>query len=135
MLDLDAIARYPLLTCVSGFAGRSQLDAAFNARGLKPKVVFTAADADVITTYGRLGLGVGIPARMAYDPVHHGDLAPLHAGHLFKPSITKIGFRRGTYLRAYIYDFIALFAAHLKLKPVDQAAHAPDQAAVDSRRR
>ncbi len=90
-------------------------------------MVFTAADAYVIKTYARLGLGVG----MAYDPAHDGDLMQLDAGHLFKPSTTKIGFRRGTYLRAYMYGFIALFAAHLKLKPVDQAAHAPDQAAVD----
>ena len=130
-LDLAAVARYPLVTYVFGFTGRSQLDIAFNAQGLKPRVVFTAADSDVIKTYVRLGLGVGILARMAYDPEHDGDLVQLDAGHLFKASTTKIGFRRGTYLRAYMYDFIALFAAHLKLKPVDQAAHAPDQAAVD----
>jgi LysR family cys regulon transcriptional activator len=130
-LDLATVARYPLVTYVFGFTGRSHLDAAFDAQGLKPNVVFTAADADVIKTYVRLGLGVGILARMAYDPEHDQDLVRLDAGHLFESSTTKIGFRRGAYLRAYMYDFLALFAPHLTLKPVDQAAHAPDQAAVD----
>jgi LysR family cys regulon transcriptional activator len=130
-LDLATVARYPLVTYVFGFTGRSHLDAAFDAQGLKPNVVFTAADADVIKTYVRLGLGVGILARMAYDPDHDQDLVRLDAAHLFESSTTKIGFRRGTYLRAYMYDFLALFASHLTLKPVDQAAHASDQAAVD----
>ncbi|MDP1309596.1 LysR substrate-binding domain-containing protein, partial [Klebsiella pneumoniae] len=79
--------------------GRSKLDEAFSHRGLTPKVVFTAADADVIKTYVRLGLGVGIVAKMAVDTNLDKDLVVLDASELFESSVTKIGFRRGTFLR------------------------------------
>src|SRR5690606_16836999 len=59
-LSLKELAAFPIVTYVFGFTGRSKLDDAFTAEGLTPKVVFTAADADVIKTYVRLGLGVGI---------------------------------------------------------------------------
>ena len=112
-LTLEAIARYPLVTYVFGFTGRSQLDSAFDSVGLKPQVVFTAVDADVIKTYVRLGLGIGIVASMAYNPEQDRDLVALDASHLFEYSTTKIGFRRSTYLRGFMFDFIRLFAPHL----------------------
>lgn len=120
-LTLEAVADYPILTYVFGFTGRSKLDAAFQQRGLEPRVVFTASDADVIKTYVRLGLGVGIVARMAYDARIDTDLCALDAGHLFTPSTTKIGFRRGIVLRDYMYDFIAEFAPHLSRERVNAA--------------
>lgn len=120
-LTLEAVAKYPILTYVFGFTGRSRLDAAFESRGLTPNVVFTATDADVIKTYVRLGLGVGIVAKMAYDPDIDAGLCALDAGHLFEPSTTRIGFRRGTFLRAYHYDFIHHFAPHLTREVVDAA--------------
>ncbi len=112
-LTLEDVAEHPIVTYVFGFTGRSKLDEAFIERGLVPKVVFTAADADVIKTYVRLGLGIGIVAQMAYDDVADSDLVALDASHLFAPSVTKIGCRRGTFLRGYMYDFIELFAPHL----------------------
>lgn len=127
-LTLEAVAEYPILTYVFGFTGRSRLDAAFKQRGLEPRVVFTAADADVIKTYVRLGLGVGIVARMAYDAEIDTDLCALDAGHLFAPSTTKIGFRRGITLRGYMYDFIAEFAPHLDRERVDAAIAAKTNA-------
>ncbi len=120
-LTLEAVAEYPILTYVFGFTGRSKLDAAFQQRGLQPRVVFTAADSDVIKTYVRLGLGVGIVARMAYDADIDTDLCSLDAGHLFAPSTTRIGFRRGINLRGYMYDFITEFAPHLNRERVDAA--------------
>lgn len=123
-LTLEAVAHYPILTYVFGFTGRSRLDAAFKSRGLTPKVVFTATDADVIKTYVRLGLGVGIVAKMAYDPRSDTDLCVLDAGHLFEPSTSRIGFRRGTFLRSYHYDFIHRFAPHLTREVVDAAVRA-----------
>src|SRR5690606_17070435 len=90
-LRLEDIARFPIVTYVFGFTGRSQLDAAFRSAGLEPQVVFTAADADVIKTYVRLGLGVGIVASMAHDPRVDTDLVSLPADHLFEASTTKIG--------------------------------------------
>lgn len=120
-LTLEAVAEHPIVTYVFGFTGRSRLDEAFMEKGLVPKVVFTAADADVIKTYVRLGLGIGIVAHMAYDEDTDSDLVPLDASHLFAPSITKIGCRRGTFLRGYMYEFIELFAPHLTRDLVDQA--------------
>ena len=113
LLTLAELARYPIVTYVFGFTGRSRLDEAFDKQGLAPRVVFTAADADVIKTYVRLGLGVGIVADMAYDPLTDSDLVKVDVGHLFKPSITLIAFRRGAFLRGYMYRFTKLFAPHL----------------------
>ncbi len=130
-LSLKDIAHYSLVTYVFGFTGRSKLDEAFMNEGLSPKLVFTATDADVIKTYVRLGLGVGIIAKMAFDPELDGDLVPLNADHLFEPSITKIGFRRGTFLRGFMYDFIEAFAPHLTKDVVQEAIHRHNKAEVD----
>lgn len=120
-LTLPALAEHPLVTYVFGFTGRSKLDEAFQNEELTPKVVFTAADADVIKTYVRLGLGVGIIASMAYDRETDSDLVALDASQLFSPSVTRIGFRKGTFLRGYMYDFIERFAPHLTRETVNEA--------------
>ena len=131
-LTLEEIASYPIVTYVFGFTGRSQLDKAFNSAGLKPKVVFTASDADVIKTYVKLGLGIGIIASMAYDPLNDSALTALDASYLFEPSTTKIGFRRGSYLRGYMYDFINMFAPHLDRNLIDEAAATSDNQELES---
>ncbi|MES1944302.1 transcriptional regulator CysB [Salinisphaera sp. PC39] len=123
-LRLQDIAAHPIVTYTFGFTGRSHLDQAFAAHGLSPNVVLTAVDADVIKTYVRLGLGVGIVANMAYDPAEDEDLVRLDASHLFEPSTTHIGFRRGTFLRGYMTDFIEMFAPHLTPEIVERAAAA-----------
>jgi LysR family cys regulon transcriptional activator len=120
-LTLEEVAKHPIVTYVFGFTGRSKLDEAFMVRGLVPRIVFTAADADVIKTYVRLGLGVGIIAKMAYDEELDKDLVALDASKLFQPSITKIGFRRGTFIRGFMYEFIESFAPHLSRSMVEKA--------------
>ena len=130
-LTLAAVAEYPIVTYVFGFTGRSKLDEAFRSQGLDPRVVFTATDADVIKTYVRLGLGIGIIAKMAYDPALDKDLVSLDASHLFKPSTTKIGFRQGTFLRGYMYEFINLFAEHLTKDLVDACLQQSDRDAAE----
>jgi len=120
-LTLEALAEHPIVTYVFGFTGRSKLDEAFNQKGLSPRVVFTAADADVIKTYVRLGLGVGIVALMAVDPQLDSDLVVLDASELFECSVTRIGFRRGTFLRGFMCDFIEAFAPHLDREMLDMA--------------
>jgi LysR family cys regulon transcriptional activator len=112
-LTLEDVAAQPIVTYVFGFTGRSRLDDAFTAKGLSPRVVFTATDADVIKTYVRLGLGIGIIAAMAYDETTDSDLVALDASHLFASSVTQIGCRRDTFLRGYMYEFIENFAPHL----------------------
>jgi LysR family transcriptional regulator, cys regulon transcriptional activator len=120
-LTLEMLAEYPLVTYVFGFTGRSQLDRAFQNAGLSPKIFFTASDADVIKTYVKMNLGVGIVASMAYDADIDTELVSIDAGHLFEPSVTRIGFRRGTFLRAYMYEFIKLFAPHLTQEIIQQS--------------
>ena len=129
-LTLEEVAKHPIVTYVFGFTGRSKLDEAFLEKGLSPKVVFTAADADVIKTYVRLGLGIGIVADMAVDEADE-DLVALDASKLFESSVTKIGFRKGIFLRGFMYEFIQQFAPHLTRELVDQAAHATSRAEVD----
>ncbi|MFP8972499.1 LysR substrate-binding domain-containing protein, partial [Pseudomonas aeruginosa] len=130
-LTLEALAEQPIVTYVFGFTGRSKLDEAFSQRGLVPKVVFTAADADVIKTYVRLGLGVGIVAHMAVDPKLDNDLVILDASHLFESSVTKIGFRRGTFLRGFMCDFIEKFAPHLTRELLAKAVQCHNKAELD----
>ena len=130
-LTIEALARHPLVTYVFGFTGRSQLDEAFKAARLHPEVAFTATDADVIKTYVRIGLGVGIIARMAWDAEADRDLVALDASHLFAPNTTKIGFRRGTFLRQFQYDFIQLFAPHLTAQVVQTAEASESQEELD----
>lgn len=123
-LTLEAVAHYPIVTYVFGFTGRSQLDQAFQTRGLEENVVFTAADSDVIKTYVKLGLGVGIVASMACA---QGDdeLVSIPADHLFEESVTHIGIRRGTFLRGFVYRFMEMFAPHLQRTLVEQAMEMP----------
>lgn len=120
-ITLQDLVKYPLVTYVFGFTGRSELDSAFSNAGLEPKIVFTATDADVIKTYVRMGVGVGVIATMAIDKQHDHDIVSIDASHLFNPSTTKIGFRKGTFLRHYMYDFIERFAPHLTRDIVDKA--------------
>ncbi|AWF81714.1 HTH-type transcriptional regulator CysB [Microbulbifer sp. A4B17] len=130
-LSLEDVAKYPIVTYVFGFTGRSKLDEAFLEKGLSPKVVFTAADADVIKTYVRLGLGIGIVADMAVDGEDE-DLVALDASDLFESSVTKIGFRKGIFLRGFMYEFIQQFAPHLSRELIDQAAQATSRSEVDA---
>ncbi len=130
-LTLEAVAAHPVVTYVFGFTGRSRLDKAFGERGLDPNVVLTAVDSDVIKTYVRLGLGVGILANMAYDPELDRDLVALDASHLFEASTTRIGFRHGTVLRRYMYDFIRTFAPHLDHGLIDRVIAARTREARD----
>jgi LysR family cys regulon transcriptional activator len=130
-LTLEALAEFPLVTYVFGFTGRSKLDEAFNSKKLIPKVVFTAADADVIKTYVRLGLGVGIVASMAFDEEKDSDLVAINAHHLFQPSTTKIGFRRGTFMRKFMYDFIELFAPHLTRDVIEECMRLHSKSEID----
>lgn len=131
-LQIEDLALFPLVTYVFGFDKSSQIERAFNRAGLDPRVVFTATSADVLKTYVRLGLGVGIIASMAIDPIIDRDLVTIDASHLFEHSTTKIGFRKGSFLRSYMYDFIKSFAPHLNRNIVDQAVALKDPVLIES---
>ena len=120
-LSLAELARWPLITYDSAFAGRSRINAAFERAHLTPNVVLAAIDADVIKTYVSLGLGLGIIAHQAYDVVRDVGLQAREAGQLFGSNTTRIGLRRGTHVRRFDYDFIELFAPQLTRRAVDMA--------------
>ena len=121
LLTLEAIASYPLVTYDFAFAGRSKINQAFAARELKPNVVLTAIDADIIKTYVALGLGIGLMAAMAFDAEADLGLRAMDAAHLFESSTTRIGLRKDAWLRGYAYVFIELFAPHLTQKVIEAA--------------
>jgi LysR family cys regulon transcriptional activator len=120
-LTLEKLAEHPIVTYDFAFANRSLVQKAFEARGLKPHVVLSAQDSDVIKTYVELGLGVGILAKMAFDAKRDVMLRAIDASHLFESSTTRLGIKRGAYLRRYAYDFIGTFAPHLPATTVEQA--------------
>ena len=120
-LALEDLAPYPIITYDAAFTGRSHIDAAFAARELKPDIVLSAIDADVIKTYVELGMGVGIVATMAFDAKRDRSLRSLDAGHLFASNTTRVAVRRGSLLRGYAYAFIELFAPHLSRDVIEKA--------------
>ncbi len=122
-LSYRALAAHPIITYTFSFSGPSSLNEAFARAGLTPNVAITAQDADVIVTYVRLGLGVGIVAPMAVAEDAQ-DLAVLEASHLLPTHTTWLGFRRGTLLRKYMYDFAQLLAPHLDRRLVERAHRA-----------
>ena len=128
-LTVEELGKYDLITYTFGFTGQSDLDKAFNKEGILPNIVFTATDADVIKTYVRIGLGVGIMASMAHTE-NDNDLLAINASHLFQPSMTQIAFKRGTFLRNYMYDFINYFSPHLTRMQVEQAEQLRDNNAI-----
>jgi LysR family cys regulon transcriptional activator len=107
------------------------LKRAFADEGLEPDVVFTARDADVIKTYVRMGMGVGIVASMAADCADKKDLQVIDAEGLFPRSTTWIGYRKNTVLRRYMIDFIKLFASHLTTRQLDDIRRATSQEDID----
>ncbi len=130
-ITLQDLAQHPLVTYVFSFGGQSSLKRAFEDQGLEPDVVFTARDADVIKTYVRMGMGVGIVASMAADCSDRKDLAVIDAEGLFPRSTTWIGFRKDAVLRRYMVDFIRLFASHISAHQLDDIQRAGSQVDID----
>jgi LysR family cys regulon transcriptional activator len=120
-LTLEKIAQYPLITYDFAFTANSPIKRAFDAANIKPNVVLTAVAADVIKAYVEQGMGIGILAKMAFDPARDHGVRLINADHLFAPSTTRIALRRNAWLRGYVYDFIELFAPTLGRAVVNAA--------------
>ncbi len=113
-ISLQDLALQPLVSYHPSFSGRTRVDQAFASRRLKPNIVLEAIDADVIKTYVRLGLGVGIVAEIAVrDDPPGGDLVSRPVGHLFGQNVTRIAFKRGAYLRNFVIAFAELLSDRL----------------------
>ncbi len=112
-LTLQNLVQYPIITYVQGFTGRHSQDEVFEKQRLQPNVVLSAADADVIKTYVRLGLGIGIIAEMAYSDEQDQDLSVFNVEHLFGRNRSYIAIKKDRYIKTYVYPFIEMFAPHL----------------------
>ncbi len=130
-LSLKDLAGYPLVTYVFSLTGESSFKQAFAAENLEPDVVFTARDADIIKTYVRMGMGVGVVAAMAWECNDKDDLVAIDAHGLFPQSTTWIGFRRDTVLRGYMLEFAELLAPHLSVDITRKIGELETQAEVD----
>ena len=120
-LTLEDIAEHPLITYHPSFTGRTRIDHAFAAKKLQPRIALEAIDSDVIKTYVRLGLGVGIVAEMAVkdDPVQDLVVRPL--GTLLGMNVARVAFKRGAYLRHFVYQFAELLSERLTAPLVARA--------------
>ncbi|HEX6705795.1 MAG TPA: CysB family HTH-type transcriptional regulator [Albitalea sp.] len=131
-LSLQRLARHPIITYETGYTGRTHIDEAFERAGLKPSVVLSAMDADVIKTYVELGMGVGIVASIAVDAERDRMLRAIDAGSLFAVNVTRLAVRRGTWLRGYVYAFIEAFAPTLTRAAVERALQGEGEAEAAS---
>jgi LysR family cys regulon transcriptional activator len=120
-VTLRDLAQFPLITYDVGFTGRGHIDTAFAEAGVTPDIVLTAMDSDVIKQYVSLGMGVGLVAAMAFDPLRDTGLRAIDASHLFAASTTRLAVRRGAYLRSYAYEFILQLAPNLERADIDRA--------------
>jgi len=121
-LTLEQIAEYPIITYHKGYTGRTQLDKTFADAGVKPDIVMSALDADVIKSYVELGLGIGIVASMAYFAERDTGLRMPKSEHLFRLNTTLIGVRKGSFLRGFAYRFIELCSSDLTESHVKSSA-------------
>ena len=115
-ITLEDLASEPLVTYHPSFTGRTRIDAAFAQKKLTPQIALEAIDSDVIKTYVRLGLGIGIVAEMAVrDDGGNGnaDLAVRPLGHLLGTNLARVAFKRGAYLRNFVFKFAELLSDRL----------------------
>jgi len=128
-LSLEDIASEPIITYHPSYTGRTRIDQAFATRHLEPRIVLEAIDSDVIKTYVRLGLGIGIAAEMAVRDVGdttQGDLAVRPVGTLFGHNVARVAFKRGAYLRQFVYQFAELLSNRLDRHLVARAMDGHD---------
>ncbi len=119
-VSLKDLARYPIISYTHSFDSDSDQANAFRDAGIEPNVVFTAEDPDVIKTYVRKGMGIGIVACMAYDPIQDAGLVAINAAHLIPSCTTWIGFRRDRFLRNYMYSFLQLMVPGIDREQIDR---------------
>ena len=112
-LQLSDLAREPIITYHPSFTGRTRIDKAFAAQHLTPRIALEAIDSDVIKTYVRLGMGVGIVAEMAVRDITDEDLLVRPAGHLFGRNLARIAFKKQAYLRQFVFEFAQLLNPEL----------------------
>jgi LysR family transcriptional regulator, cys regulon transcriptional activator len=121
-ITLEDLAAEPIITYHPAFTGRTRIDHAFAQRKLEPRIALEAIDSDVIKTYVRLGLGIGIVAEMAVrEDGSNGDLAVRPLGALFGQNVARVAFKRSAYLRNFVYRFAELLSDRLDRQLIAKA--------------
>ena len=120
-ITLKELSQYPLVTYHPSFTGRQKIDQAFTKHHLSPNIALEAIDSDVIKTYVRIGMGVGIIAEMAVLPQMDADLVFQNAAHLFGKNVARVAFRKGAYLRQFVLSFAQLLSPKLTEKTIQGA--------------
>ena len=124
-LTLEDIAKEPIITYHPSYTGRTKIDQAFATRRLTPRIALEAIDSDVIKTYVRLGLGVGIAAEMSVRDIENDEgrsgLMVRSMSQLFGTNVARVAFKRGAYLRQFVYQFAELLSHRLDRKLVARA--------------
>ena len=121
-LSLEQLAAEPLISYHPSFTGRRRIDRAFEQRELTPVIALEAIDSDVIKTYVRTGLGVGLVAEMAAkDEPPNSELVFKPVSHLFGHNTTRVAFRKGAYLRGYVLTFAELLSDRLSRHLIERA--------------
>ena len=130
-LTLEDLAQEPLITYHPSFTGRTRIDTAFSKHHLTPRIALEAIDSDVIKTYVRLGLGIGLVAEMAVKDDAESDLVVRPLGHLFGHNTTRVAFKRGAYLRNFVFEFAELLSERLSRNLITQALNGKADAPAD----
>ncbi|MEZ5462720.1 LysR substrate-binding domain-containing protein [Dokdonella sp.] len=103
---IDELAAFELISYESSLAAESSLRRAFVDAGFELKLAVTARDADLIKTYVRAGLGVGVLAEMALGSDDGKDLCVLPAAGLLPTCTTWIVLQRDRVQRDFALDLI-----------------------------
>ena len=113
-VTLEHLAAWPLITYRSGMTGRSAIDQAFESASLKTDIVLSAQDSDVVKTYVKLGMGIGILAETAVTEEDEG-VSSLDVRHLFSASTVWLAVKRGQLQRDYLWQFMMLCNPNLSV--------------------
>ena len=130
-LNIRRLAKEPLVTYAFSVGPDTSFTETFNKKNLSPNIVFAARDADIIKTYVKMGMGIGVISGMAYECDDHEDFIAVSGENIFPKCTTYFGFRRGMILSRYAMSFINLFAEHLNPKLIMKAAETKTQDEVN----
>jgi LysR family cys regulon transcriptional activator len=130
-LTINRLAKEPLVTYAFSVTPETSFSETFRNAGLEPNVVFAARDADIIKTYVKMGMGIGVISGMAYECDDHEDFAAISGEKIFPKCTAWFGFRRGMLLTNYVINFINLFAPHISPRLIVKAAESNKQSDVN----
>lgn len=123
---LAELADQPLISYESTNKPESSLRRAFAAAGLEPQIAMTARDADLIKTYVRAGLGVGLLAEMAVSTRDDGDLRALPAPSAVPECTSWAVLPRERVLRDYALELLLALAPQLDRADLKRAVAGND---------